>query len=184
MALVWAGVSGIGWGHLRGQRGEGGGGWDAFDFLKKNLKKERDDGWNDIKRNRCRWLRQPDWVLSSFLPSSETQITQLSASMSHFYSVLPVALWKPRLLLLLLPFICPLGSNVPQIPPSAFASYRMLSRDFISLWVRLMFEAQSQRGLLLVLILHLINLKTKLGKMISVIFKNKDCVNSKNTTTL
>lgn len=45
---------------------------------------------------RCRWLPQPLWGVSSFPPSSEnTNHAALCLPVSHFYSVFPVAFWKP-----------------------------------------------------------------------------------------
>lgn len=81
-----AGVSSGWWRYLRGRRGE--------DALVVTIKKGR----NEMDYC-CRWLPQPLWGVSSFPPSSEnTNHAALCLPVSHFYSMFPVAFWKPWLL--------------------------------------------------------------------------------------
>lgn len=43
--------------------------------------------WKIKKRSCCRWLPQPEWILSSFSCPPRTQITQHSASQCHTFIV-------------------------------------------------------------------------------------------------
>lgn len=74
----------------------------------------------EMRWSRCRWLPQPEWILSSFLMSSEdTNHPALCLPVSHFYSL---CVCSQRLSESLgccsLAFISPLGSNVLQHPLS------------------------------------------------------------------
>lgn len=104
-SVAEAGVSGRGWGHLRGWRGE-----VRMLWLKKKKKRIDEMDWRGIAADGCHRLSDS---FPAFSCPLRTQITQLSASRCHTSIVCSQRL-PESLGCCSLPFYSPLGSNMLQ----------------------------------------------------------------------